>query len=205
MPYIILGSSLRVVVDNEILPKSIFTVTPGIYLTVFLVTFSAFVISRYFKNPSKVMFYFGLLFSAIFIFPLIGLFKNLNGALMVLSSFSLVSLVYLVIERKLKLKFLSGFFSELCMISHFWDASATFVAVDFFNAWEQHPMTRYFTGIFGTTASFYFLKLIVISLALYVLDSEVKDESLNSWLKIVIIILGLATGTRDFLLLLTAL
>ena len=123
---------------------------------------------------------------------------------MVVSSFAVVSFVYLQIIRKLKYTFLKGYFSELCMLAHFWDASATFIAVDFFGAWEQHPLTRIFTQALGTTASFYLLKLIVVSLALNVLDYEVKDKSLKNWLKIVIIILGIATGTRNFLLLITA-
>jgi uncharacterized membrane protein len=65
--------------------------------------------------------------------------------------------------------------------------------------WEQHPLPALLIGTFGPGAMF-LLKIAVVLPILLVLDrymADKKDKEMRTWLKIVILILGLAPGVRD--------
>jgi len=84
------------------------------------------------------------------------------------------------------------------------DATATFVGVDFYGYSEKHPIPDFFFQTFGTSAVFLPIKMILACLIVYLIDISFKDELskypiLRGLIKIVIIVLGLAPGTRDML------
>ena len=85
----------------------------------------------------------------------------------------------------------------LILLSHLFDASSSFVAVTFFFYIEQHVLPGFMFSIFGAWILMP-LKIIVVWPALYYID-KVKDKGFRTWLKIAVLILGLALGTRDFL------
>lgn len=76
------------------------------------------------------------------------------------------------------------------------DASTTFVALNFFGYSEQHIFPNFIISLFGP-ASFIFLKLIGVVAALILVDKFSKDKEFNNYLKLCIGILGGATGARD--------
>jgi uncharacterized membrane protein len=79
------------------------------------------------------------------------------------------------------------------------DASATFIAVDFLGAIEKHPLPNMISGFVGTAAIMYALKLIVLIPLIYLLNKEFKDKNFVAYLAIAIAVLGLAEGLRDLL------
>ena len=81
------------------------------------------------------------------------------------------------------------------------DATSTFVALQYFGYYEQHVVPSIFINIFSPI-SFVFLKIVGIVAILLLLDRFKGDEEFNNYLKLIIGILGLGTGTRDFLRLL---
>jgi len=80
--------------------------------------------------------------------------------------------------------------------AHFFDASATFVALTFFGYWEQHVVPNIFIPMFGPVVMF-FLKAVVVLPVLWLIDRYGEPGNFNNFLKIVILILGLAPGLRD--------
>jgi uncharacterized membrane protein len=79
---------------------------------------------------------------------------------------------------------------------HMLDSSATFVSVMFFGYVEQHPVPRFFIESAGGW-TFFALKLAVLLPSLYIIDKYAEDKEFRTFLKIVILILGLAPGLRD--------
>lgn len=73
------------------------------------------------------------------------------------------------------------------------DGTATFFAVGFFGYGEQHPLSRALLGV--NPALFLAAKLALILLLLYFIDRDYgKDSQLNGFIKLLLIILGFATG-----------
>ena len=74
----------------------------------------------------------------------------------------------------------------------------------FYGYAEKHPIPRFFFDTFGTSAVFLPIKLILACLVIYLIDISFREElkdypNLRGLIKVVIIVLGLAPGTRDML------
>jgi uncharacterized membrane protein len=86
-----------------------------------------------------------------------------------------------------------------CILSaHMLDASATFVALTFFGYAEQHPLPRTLIE-FSNPAAMFALKLLVLIPVLYIIDHYAEKGEFRNFMKIVILILGLAPGLRDMI------
>ena len=81
---------------------------------------------------------------------------------------------------------------------HMLDASATFVAMAFFGYSEQHPLPRFLIEL-SNPAAMFLLKLVVLIPVLYIIDRYSEKGEFRNFLKIVILILGLAPGLRDMI------
>jgi uncharacterized membrane protein len=82
------------------------------------------------------------------------------------------------------------------------DAVATFVGVDLYGYAEKHPIPDFLFQTFGTSAIFIPVKLALACAMVYLIDISFKEELkdypvLRGLIKILIIVLGLAPGTRD--------
>jgi len=84
------------------------------------------------------------------------------------------------------------------LTSHLFDASATFTALTFFGYYEQHVLPSFLIDIFGPWIMFP-LKIIVVWAVLALIDRSKEDIFFKRFLKIIILILGLSLGIRDFL------
>ncbi len=123
-------------------------------------------------------------------------YPNLWGGLLVLPIFSVFVVSFFVLRRRFS-NFLS--YENIAVLSaHILDASATFVAIYFFSAFEKHVIPNYLIGAFGPAVMFP-LKLIVVSIALYYIDKEVGNGSERRFFKLMIYSLGLGTGLRDMI------
>ncbi len=79
---------------------------------------------------------------------------------------------------------------------HLFDAAATYVAMTYFGYLEQHVLPRILIDAFGPLVMFP-LKLIVIIPVLYIIDKYSEPGSFKNFMKIIILILGLAPALRD--------
>lgn len=195
-PYVAFGGILRVLQDIGIVDSYLF-VTPVIYATVFFITFLtlnlSLLIERRQKTPYfKSLFIVGLLlttFLIIFIKP-----TNLRGLLLVM----IMYLPWVVIFSQIKW----GVTNRVVTLVQMFDATTTYVAVNFFGFYEQHVLPTVLINLFSPV-SFIFVKLVGIVAILILIDRFSKDIEFNNYLKLIMGILGGATGVRDFFALLT--
>jgi uncharacterized membrane protein len=197
-PFVVLGSCLRVIKDAGIVDSYLF-VTPGIYVFVFsvffAVVFAAMVLQKKFKiEYYKTVFFLGLM-TLPFALAQLDYFNLWGGATIVVL---LVPWVVLFSFAKWSAT------NKIVTLMHLFDATTTFVAMSFFGYYEQHIVPTFFINLF-TPVSFVFLKLVAVVGVLYLIDrlaTEEEDKEFAPYLKLVIGILGAATGTRDFITLL---
>ena len=88
------------------------------------------------------------------------------------------------------------------MVTQMFDAFNTVIAIEFFNYQEKHYLPAI---LFDTPLGawpFLALKFGVVLAFIYAVRG-VESEEIQKWLLWVVFLLGLATGTRDFLRLVT--
>jgi len=194
-PFVLFGSSMRVLEDSGILHGYLF-ITPGIYFLIFGVTISTLLASLFLEKKKSIpyfkpMFIVGLILTA----PILGIiqYKNFLGV-----SYVILFLIPWVILLKI-IPWLKE--NKIVTGLHLFDANSTFVSMSFFGYHEQHVVPTYIINLFGTPFSFVILKFISLVAVLLIIDKYSGDKEFNKYIKLIIGILGAATGIRDFLML----
>ena len=198
LPYIFLGSVLRALKDSGFLISPLF-VTPLIYLFIFTFTLALLVFSLFLEKKTKIpfqsyFFSFGFILAGIFFTQL--QFVNFTAAAQILGLDLLIFLLVFGLGNYTKLT--KSFWNKSVIFSQLFDASSTFVSLQFWGYSEQHVLPNLIFGFFGNW-SFFIVKLVVALLLLYIIDSSIKNKNFGNWIKLVVIILGIALGTRDLL------
>lgn len=221
IPFIFLGSSTRALVDNGILPKTVFLITPGLYILIGLITIVSFLFSIHLFNKKGVDYRYSLFsLGVIFSLPNIIFFSNVNYTVLInviltwiLSSLIFIGIVFLVLyirnnifktEDKINL---SKFIEKIkkykinfsIVLAHLFDASTTYVAVEYFNYVEQHVLPNAINQLFDTYLTLFPMKIIVIVAVLYIIDQYFDDLTIKNLLKLTVFVLGLAPGLRNIL------
>ncbi|MEM5766207.1 MAG: DUF63 family protein [Candidatus Aenigmatarchaeota archaeon] len=194
LPFIFLGSGLRVFVDYKLF-ESILLTTPLIYLTigfifVLAVIFSKFLQKRYKIPYFKTTSFLGVLLASPFVVTLI--FKIVNPLALI---FVLILLLpWLVLMKIIKWEDSN----KAAFLSQIFDATVSFVGINFFDYEEMHVLPKIFIQSLGPI-SFLFLKAIVIFSILILLEKLKGEEEIKNFIKLMIGILGASTGIRDLL------
>ncbi len=200
IPFIFFGSSTRALVDNGIYPLSLLLVTPGIYVLTGLATIFTLLGSIYLEKKINYDYRF-IIFTVGVIICILPIFSfqsiNLIAASYVIGFWALFTGIFALIGRKWEL--LKEKFNLAVLSAHFFDASSTYVAVDYYGYWEQHVLPSALTNLGGTALVMFPLKIIIIISALYIIDTTIEDKTVKNTLKLSIFILGLAPGLRNFL------
>ncbi len=205
-PFIVLGSSLRAFVDNGFYQITFWTVSPGIYLVVaavfLVILFGSFLLEQKSGVPYwQATFLIGLAYAVTnfaFVWNRIS-WEGWLGGLAVIALAVLVSALLWTIFFRLDKKIFLEKINFAALSAHMLDASSTFIAVDFFGGVEEHPIPSLVSGFFGTGATQFFLKLIVLIPAIWYINKEMKDTEARNYLLIVIAVLGFAQGLRNLL------
>ena len=221
IPFIFLGSSTRALVDNGLYPKTVFLITPGLYILVGLITIVSFLFSIYLFNKkgidySHTLFCIGF----IFIIPNIIFFSRLNYTAIIyvlatwlLSSSIFMGITFLVLYitnnfmnynanyvfTHIAQKVLDYKIEFSIVLAHLFDASTTYVAVEYFNYAEQHVLPNALNHLFNTYLTLFPMKIIVIVSVLYIIDQYFDDLTIKNLLKLTVFVLGLAPGLRNIL------
>lgn len=200
IPFIFFGSSARALVDNGIYPLIHLLVTPGIYIFTGFITIATLLTSVYVEKKTQFDYrYLMFIVGAILCVPnilninhidLVAFFEVIGAWAVASSIFVLLRNKWSLLKSKINLSVLSA---------HLFDASSTFIAVDFYGYGEQHVLPNALTNLAGTAFVMFPLKIAVILAALYVIDEYVDDKTIANMLKLAIFILGLAPGIRNFL------
>ncbi len=197
VPYIILGSSARVVEDAGFLqpPISYVFMSPFIFFLIFLLAFPAILISKRFAGDRYYLPYglIGLLFA---VSPITMLFLSLKIENPLVLPYgilgaSLVAPAFYFLPLKTK-----NSLSASVMFAHMLDAFITFLGVSYHGYREIHVLPAFLVEKFGAIA-LPIAKFGVIGAVLYMIDTSEEKESLKNFLKFVILVLGLAPALRN--------
>jgi uncharacterized membrane protein len=193
-PFVLFGSSLRVLEDVGIVKTVLFT-TPLIYiflglLMIFTSSLSLMLQKKFGIHYHKTAFFVGLFLSILNLSFLFARIINFDAMALVLAFL----LPWLILLRLVKWKKEN----KAVLFSQIFDSIVTFVGVNFFGYKEMHVLPNFFIGIFGP-ASFIFLKAFVVFSLLVFLDNCVKKKEERDFIKLVIGMLGASTGIRDLL------
>jgi uncharacterized membrane protein len=216
-PYIIAGSSLRVLEDLKVFtpPLRYLFITPLIYFFMFAVTICVLAIAISLERKGKIKDYhkfFGYAgvmwaFFNIVALLVIGHIENLYpaAAIMVLGIAS-TGIVYFI-SRQFNFTLLTDKVNISILFTHLLDASSTFIGMDWLNYYEKHVAPTFFIDLAGNFTNhpslvMYPLKLLVFIPVLYMLDNKFEDEKEKKFigiLKLAILVLGLSPAVRNIL------
>ena len=196
IPYIILGSLLRVIEDMEIVspPISYMLITPLIYFLVFALSLPPLTL---YKKDIKLFVGIGILYDLI---AIVFLSQGCVERAWVIPTVILVgTLVFIAIWVPLRflLKKITTPINLAVLWCHMVDATSTYIGVDILGYVEKHVVPRALISMSNTALVMYPLKLLVLIPVLYIIDNE-KSEVRNI-VKLAIIVLGLAPALRNSL------
>ena len=216
LPFIIYGSSMREMIDQDlgiyaghtVYPANWFFVSPGIYFTMFFLTLACIFLGLGVKRLIGVDYRLttGALGTLLLLYNMTLLVPKIQYPMRlayVLAFFALSSAGFLGIKKLFSLKYLGFEGNWVIVLAHLFDASTTFVGVDLIGLQEKHVIPTLFIDIFHTAAVMYPLKLLVLLPALYMIDDEMKDDEFGRrFIKFVILVLGAGPAIRNTVLLL---
>ncbi len=211
IPYVIAGSTLRVIEDAELFepPIKYLFITPPIYLLMFAITvlllFFSIRLQRsgYVNDWKKAFAAAGILWSLINLGILLSAERIVNPVhftAIILLGAGLTAVIYLLARNRGYSMFTQRInISILC--AHLLDASSTFVGVDYLGYYEKHVVPTFMIDLTGTAAIMIPLKLIIFIPVIFMLDTQFDEDDdsrrLRDLMKLTIIVLGLAPATRN--------
>ncbi|MCX6815562.1 MAG: DUF63 family protein [Candidatus Aenigmarchaeota archaeon] len=225
LPFIAMGSILRAfedlleakgiiflqqftVIDAYGAPRNVLFITPLIYFVIFGIALAALVFAK--LSEKKIAKYWKTWFAIGLIIDLLVLtqFRFVSafafGAVILLAIFW--ALLLFGARRMDRKKVLMTNENTFLIFIHMFDASTTFTALQFpqqlgLSYFEQHVVAGFAIDFIGPAAMF-LLKIIVVPLVLYFFDKELhKKEDLEkrTFLKTIVVILGMGPGLRNWL------
>jgi len=219
LPLLFLGSSVRVLVDFKFYQRLFvyftpnffidFAISPGIYVLIFapalLAILIAYAIREQYKIPEHKTIAAVSTLSFFLVHALLytthqpaAISFNPFSTLLIVSFAALTISLYYSGITYFKIDFLKQKIPFILVSTHLYDASTTFVWLQFYGFWEKHVLPSLVMGIFGPFSMF-ILKLLVVPAVVYLLrDLENKTE--RNLIYFAIFVLGFAPGTRNLLL-----
>lgn len=198
IPLIILGSTTRALVDNGLLPFNIFLITPGIYFVIGIIGILSLIFSVYLYNKKNLnykytIFIIGMILALI---PLIKIpYLNIKAISEICLIWIPLTIVMFIIRKFWKLY--RDKINLSIISAHLFDASTTVIAVENYGYFEQHVLPNLLYKTFDSALTMFPMKIIVITLSLYLIDRYIDDKTINGLLKLTIFVLGLAPGIRN--------
>lgn len=191
----IIAAVVRVLVDAGVYPKTVLTVSPGIWLLVTIFTVLVFYFS--FKHYPKTYHKPAMIIGFVLLIPQLFLLRlvNLEALTMIFITtiFSFIPFVFLYYKRYIDQLILFP------MLAHMLDASATFISIDLFGYGEQHFLPTFLINITGTALVMFPLKLAVLIPVIYIVHKHSENNNLRNFLLLIIFLLGVVPGLRDIL------
>lgn len=215
-PYIIAGSSLRVLEDSNLFtpPIQYLFITPIIYFVVFAVTITILLVTLALEKKGKIRDYHRLFMAAGIVWTLIniaillatGEVKHLDYAASILTLGIITTGAVYLVSRHFNFTLLTNRLNISILFAHMFDASSTYVGMDWLGYYEKHVVPTFFIDYVGNYTDhpalvMYPLKLLVFIPVFYMLDNQTedKDKELVQLMKFVILVLGLSPAVRNTL------
>jgi uncharacterized membrane protein len=211
MPFVVAGSSLRVIEDAGVFrpPLQYLFITPTIYFVVFAVTVMCLLVSRWLHNSGKVKDFhatfaaFGTVWFAANILVLLYVEDIVRPSVpvLILGGGTLIAFLVYKLTEYSGFGLLSNRLNLSILWVHLLDASSTIVGIDMLGYYEKHVVPAYLIDLTGTATVMYPLKLAIFLPVLYLLDTQFDEDdeaqTLKTFVKMVIIVLGLSPACRN--------
>lgn len=206
--WIIFGSSLRASEDAGIY-QTILLITPFMYVTAFVISFSLLLVAMRLDKKCPYLKSWGAAGYLLAAFLIMNLpINNFYGMMYVIVVWLFWCGLFYGILIKFPKQLSRWNFATLC--AQMLDASSTFTALTFFsNFWEKHILGSTLMAFFeqrnillisGSASWVMFaLKLAVVPVVLYAIDKYGETDGEKKFLKMMILMLGLAIGLRNTL------
>jgi len=210
VPYILVGSALRVMEDAEIFtpPLSYLFITPLIYFVVFAGCAGVLLVLTWLHSTGRIedirptFGCIGVLWALLCLFVLLWSLETPFAWIpfAVIGIATLLTAAIYAIARGLRVHLLLDRLNAFITWAHLFDASSTFIGADYMGYVEKHVLSAFLTNLSGTALVMYPLKIAVIIPVLFFIDSSLdENDNLKNLTKLVILVLGLAPGTRNVL------
>ena len=205
LPYILAGSSLRVIEDADLVdtPWRYLLITPIIFFVVFLITAASLAITRKIRGEEFYQSYAAVGIAWTVLNLAILSTQGFRNAWVIFAVFVIGTAItggILLCRRALPwLGFLDDRFNLMIIYAHMLDASSTYIGVDWFSYYEKHVLPTFLIDLTGSAAIMFPLKLIILLPVLSMIDRSIEDPSLRNLVKLTLITLGLAPAVRNTL------
>ncbi len=211
VPFVLAGSSMRVLEDAGAIqqPFSLFLITPIIYFVVFFITLFCLIIAKQLSKKwtgysmDTIFASMGTLWLVLNIFLLLSIQQvALPMVLIYILGLGILttSIVYIV-AKKTGFEILTDRLNISILGAHMLDASSTFIGVDMLGYYEKHVLPSYLIDLTGTAFVMFPLKLALFIPVLYIIDTnfneDVESRNLRTFVKLVILVLGLSPACRN--------
>ncbi len=205
LPYILAGSSLRVIEDADLVdaPWRYLLITPIIFFVVFLITMVSLAITRKIRGEEFYRSYASVGIAWTLLNLVILSTQGFKNSWVIFAVFVIGTAItggLLLFRRALPaLGFLDDRFNLMIIYAHMLDASSTYIGVDWFDYYEKHVLPTFLIDLTGSAAIMFPLKLIILLPVLSMIDRSIEDPSLRNLTKLTLITLGLAPAIRNTL------
>lgn len=183
-PYMIMAIAIRVLADVGFYERSkLWSITPGVYIITFILAFFMLLIGFELEKKSiiaywKLPFVVGILSAIYFLVILIPFFDYPLRMIVPLSMAAGITIVVYFLSP-LFYKSIKEFENTAILFGHLLDGCATFIAIDYYGFGEEHLLPLFLINLSGTALVMIPLKLILILVVIYLLDTLYKEEKKN--------------------------
>ncbi|MDD5447513.1 MAG: DUF63 family protein, partial [Methanocellales archaeon] len=209
LPYMLVGSTLRVMEDADIFtpPIKYLFITPLIFFLITAVCIAILLTLTELRKIGKIgdigisFLYVGAGWEILSLFILLSTqeITRLWVLPAVLGIATPMAIAVYLIARRFDMVWMKEI-NAVIIWAHLFEATSTFIGVDFLGYGEKHVLSAFMIGWSGTGAVMYPLKLITILSILYIIDRHLSEEPKTGNLaKLAILMLGLAPGLRNML------
>ncbi len=196
VPYIIFGSSVRVIEDARFLepPISYVFMSPFIFFLIFLLAFPTLLLAKRFAKERYYIPYSAIGLIAMLI-P-IAILSNLRVVNPLVLPYGLAMATGVSAVFYLALSKTRNLLSLIVIFSHMFDGFVTFMGIEYHGYVEIHVLPSIIVDTFGAIA-LPLVKFVVIAGILYFIDTSNEKEDLKNFIKLALIVFGLAPGLRN--------
>lgn len=197
LPYIVLGSSARVVEDAGFLraPISYFFMSPFIFILIFFIAFPTLMLAKRFAKEKYYTPYctVGLISTSV---PLALLFTNLEIVNSLVFPYGTIAASFVSAIFYAALPRTRNLLSLAVMFSHMLDGFVTFIGIQYHGYVEIHVLPSLIVETIGAFA-LPVIKFAVIAGILYFIDTSREKDDLKNFIKFALLVFGLAPGLRN--------
>ncbi len=199
IPFLLLGATLRIFEQERYITctfTNFFFKVPGLLIFLFLFYFSCYLLATTFykKRYHKYLETFGYSFLSPFLVFVFLNISNVYWLFILLIIFVTCYIIFNIFKKTFSKKI-----NKLTFFAQTLDATATTFGVWFLSnhLQEVHILSSFFVSIHPLL--FFLFKIFLTTSLIFLIDKQVKQQQVNTYLKSIIIIHGLLIGFRTFL------